>query len=322
MDVNETLDDLDRAVRLTIATVPTVEVHDELDPAAIPSAGSDTWWKVPDVVVVSFDLRNSTQLGTSRRRDTSTARIYRAAIDGAVQSLHGFDAGFIDIQGDGGFGLFWGERKVERAMCAAITIATFSRRLVERLNRKWDDLPATGFKVGVARGRTLVKNLGTPRKPAEQEPVWAGKPVNYATKCAQTAESQQIVVAGSVWDAIADNDLLVYTCNCAGGRSYFWEDHLIDKLPDGDEEQFGRRTRLAKPLEWCPECGTATCNEILAGVTRRDISDYMRASVEARAMQGQAARIARTRRSQQRTLRMLDALLEGYTDDLPPTARS
>ena len=79
------LDDLDRDVRLTIASTryhgPTMEMV---------------------LMVVAFDLRKSTQFGTN---------------------LHGFAAGFIDIPRDGGLGLFGGAMKVERSTCSAITIA-------------------------------------------------------------------------------------------------------------------------------------------------------------------------------------------------------
>ena len=70
--------------------------------------------------------------------------------------------------------VFWGDLRYERALCAGITIKTFSVDMVERLEKRWDDLPETGFKVGVASSRLLVKRIGTPRNPAQQEPVWAG----------------------------------------------------------------------------------------------------------------------------------------------------
>jgi hypothetical protein len=86
-----------------------------------------------------------------------------------------------------------------RALCAGITIKTFSRDMVIRLEKKWPDLPETGFKVGVASNRLLAKRIGTPRNPAQQEPVWADKAINYAAKAAQGADRHDLVITGSVW---------------------------------------------------------------------------------------------------------------------------
>jgi len=201
--------------------------------------------------------------------------VYKAAVEGAVKIFNRFDADFIDIQGDGGFGVFWGEKAINRALAAGITVRTFSETLIDKLETKWGDNPGpeTGFKVGIAMGRVLVKNLGTPRNRAEQEPVWAGKPVNYAVKCAQSADRHQIVIAGSVWDRIRTNDYLTYTCGCQDGEpsAGLWTDKTIDKL--NDDEQYGRMTES----RWCESCGPGFCEAITAGRRKRnDIPDHER----------------------------------------------
>src|SRR5699024_5084969 len=104
---------------------------------------------------------NSTRLGTGKHA-ASTAAIYRAATGNVVKILHEFNADFIAIQGDGAFGVFWGAARVERALCAGITIKTFSENSLEpKLEARWDDGPETGYKVGLSSGRVLVKNIGT-----------------------------------------------------------------------------------------------------------------------------------------------------------------
>ena len=94
-----------------------------------------------DVVAVVADLRNSTQLGTGGQHAASTASIYQAATGGVVGIYDQFDADFIQIQGDGAFALFWGEKRYQRAMCAAITVRTFSGDLIAQLEKKWPSLP-------------------------------------------------------------------------------------------------------------------------------------------------------------------------------------
>ncbi len=161
-----------------------------------------------------------------------------------VKIFDEFDADFLAIQRDGAFALFWGERRYERALCAGITIKTFSRNMVERLEKRWQDLPETGFKVGVASSRLLAKRIGTPRNPAQQEPVWAGKAVNYAAKAAQGTDRHIMVVTGSVWDRIEKNDYLAISCPCRTGPSLsIWEDTEIERLPDEDPRPRDARCR-------------------------------------------------------------------------------
>lgn len=74
----------------------------------IKSSSSNVWTRIDSVVSVVFDMKGSTDFGLNKH-SISTARIYDAAISGAVRILSNFEADFIDIQGDGGFGLFWGD---------------------------------------------------------------------------------------------------------------------------------------------------------------------------------------------------------------------
>ncbi|UJH71808.1 hypothetical protein [Ornithinimicrobium sp. INDO-MA30-4] len=292
--LTDLLDELGRDVQGTLHAVPPVVHLDDPDLGDIPGQGSEKWLKIPRVVAVVADLKNSTQLGTGRH-DTSTARAYEAAVEGSVKILNRFGADFIDIQGDGGFGLFWGDRAIARALCTGVTIRTFSSTLVDKLETKWGASggPETGFKVGIAMGRVLVKNLGTPRNQAEQEAVWAGRPVNYATKCAQAADRHQIVIAGSVWDRIRSNDYLAYSCGCGDDppSAGLWADKTIDRLTD--DEQYGRMTEAG----WCENCGTEFCEAIMSGSRRRDdIPDDVRIEMSKTQMAEAIAAVAQRQR--------------------------
>jgi class 3 adenylate cyclase len=268
--LQDLLDTLTESTKTELACTPTVEDwNGTLDVASLPIT-IRKWIKVPDIVTVVADLKNSTKLGTGKQA-ASTASIYQAATGGVVQTFDQFDADFIQIQGDGAFALFWGNKRYERAMCAAITIRTLSDDLVERLESKWPSIEETGFKLGVASGRVLVKRIGTPRNPAQQEPVWAGKPVNYAAKAAQSADRHQVIVTGSVWDKISGNDYLTISCGCDGygnptnPSTIIWEDMTIERLPEADPEREGRR--LIAP--WCKVHGPEFCAAILDGKRAR-----------------------------------------------------
>lgn len=303
MDLAELLEDLNGKAAEALKTVPdVVEIKDPgLD--EIPSQGSNRWLKIPSVVAVMFDLKDSTHLGTGRH-DTSTARIYKTAVESAVAVLNEFEANFIDIQGDGGFGLFWGDLAFERALCAAITVRTFSDDLVAQYETKWDDgkLPATGFKIGISCGRVLVKQLGTPRNVDEQEAVWAGKPVNYAAKAAQSADRHEIVVTGSIWDHFQDNDYVAYSCGCGGApSSTLWSDFTIDRLND-EYERYGRIVTVP----WCASCGPSFCAAIRSGGKKRDdIPDHVRTHLAKTQMASALASKAQESRERKRLLASL-----------------
>ncbi len=276
-DLQDLLDTCDDDVRTEFDTpVEVIDVGHDLDVSDLYIVAR-RWHKVTDMVAVVADLKNSTQLGTGKH-DTSTGRIYQAATGNVVRIFDTFDVDFLQIQGDGVFGLFWGDRRYERAICAGITIKTFSLSLVERLEQKWPDLTdVTGYKVGVASNRALVKNVGTPRNPAQQEPIWAGKTVNYATKAAQCADRHEMIVTGSVWDRVEKNDYLAFSCPCGDGPSTgIWADYTIDRLPDGDPERIGRVLSAA----WCDTHGSDYCDAVMSGKKHRDDTQMLRKSFD------------------------------------------
>lgn len=296
VDLSELLADLDNDVKDELSSTPeVVDKGDGLNVEELPITARK-WHKLDDVVAVVADLKNSTKLGTNKWA-ASTASIYQASTGGVVEIFNQFKANFIAIQGDGAFALFWGEHRYERALCAGITIKTFGRGMVERLERKWpDNLPETGLKVGVASNRLLAKRVGTPRNPAQQEPVWAGKAVNYAAKAAQGADRDELVVTGSVWDKVEKNDYLAVSCPCGGPGLNIWADTEIKRLPDGDPEAQGRVLSAC----WCDTHGAEYCAAVLAGDRRREDVKELRAEVQLSQMSTAIREKARNERQSRR----------------------
>lgn len=229
-------------------------------------------WKEYDASAVVADLVGSTNLGAGGQWERSTAAIYDAAVRPMAEIFADFGADFIDIQGDGGFGLFTGELATERAVCAAVTVRTFSEdQLLPALNRKWpDNAPQTGFKLGVARSKVLAKRVGIPRT-THQEPVWAGRAVNHAAKCAQEAGLHRVLVTETVAKTIQGNDYLLFSCGCSASgtpSSELWKPSYINKL-----EAEG----LILKTGWCKTHGARFAQAILAGETRRADTKDLRA---------------------------------------------
>ncbi len=299
MKLVDLLDELATDTKVEFSSMPEVaEAPDGVDVASLPIVVRK-WLRIPDTVAVVADLKNSTQLGFGSK-GPSTASIYQAATGGVVKIFDRFSADFLQIQGDGAFALFWGNRRFERAVCAGITIKTFSIDFTNRIEAKWSSKPETGFKVGIASGRVLVKRVGTPRNPAQQEPVWAGKPVNYAAKAAQSADRHEMVVTGTVWDWLAANDYLAFSCSCEPGPSdTLWEDHIIDRLASDKPESCGRKLTSA----WCATHGEEYCNAVLDGKkTRSDVGDARKA-LQARHMSNAIWRKAEVERKDRRARR-------------------
>lgn len=276
-----------------LASMPDVveKEPDSFDVEKLP-LGKREWHKLDDLVAVAVDLKGSTKLGTGKHA-ASTASIYEASTDNAVRVFHDFEADFIQIQGDGVIALFWGDGRYERAMCAGITVKTFSKYLETKLREKWGNAPETGYKVGAASGRVLVKSIGTPRNPAEQEPIWSGKPVNYAVKAAQTAQLGEFIVSGDVWASIEDNDYLTSSCTHGNSPAPLWSNVTIDKVSDDDDARFGR----VLSADWCASCGAGFCDAILSGETYREDAAEARAESKRVARQSNLALVIERKRN-------------------------
>ncbi len=246
-----------------------VVVIDEVDPLDPTCLGSQNprWCGTNDVVAVFFDLKNSTRLGLGQH-GSSTAKTYEAATGGAVQALSAFTPEFIDIQGDGISGLFSGARRYERALCAAVTVRTWSERtLVPALEAKFGaKFPKTGFKTGVAVGRLLGKGVGVR---GTHEPVWAGKSVNYAAKLAQEGERHEVLVTARFYEHFQNNDYVRMSCGCGSPTRQpadLWKTTTSAKLPAGENVVY----RLTSP--WCVVHGDEFCDAIQQGKTDRKLS--------------------------------------------------
>ena len=264
--INAYLGDLDDNVRWNLKT--DVEIIDsntfpDLDDLLLEKR---RWLRISNVVAVAVDLKNSTRLDFKHQARTST-RLYEAIIGNCVTIMKNFQADFVDIQGDGLFALYHGDRAQERAMAAGITLKTFSQRsIVPRIGGDMDErFPKTGLKTGISAGILVVKKVG---KRNNNEPVWAGKPVNWATKCAQKAHANELIVTESVYANFENNDYVRYSCGYANGQyvkqfSDLWKQVIVDTLPDSTVRC------MSLTSGWCETHGDEFCQALLAGKRNR-----------------------------------------------------
>lgn len=260
--INEFLGELDDNAKWDLDTKTKVVDYSNFPNVDTLSLEKREWVRLRDVVAVVADLKNSTKLDFKQRADTS-ARLYHAMIGSCARIMARFEPEFVDIQGDGLFGLFHGTRAFQRALCAGITLKTFGQRTVEPATRdKMENtFPKTGLKVGMHAGIIVVKKVGLR---GTNEPVWAGRPVNWATKCSSEAEANQLVLTQSVYGKFEDNHYVTHSCGCDGegnpGKiSNLWNDVTVEALPDS--------TVPCKVLNapWCKVHGDEFCQAVLAG---------------------------------------------------------
>ena len=118
------------------------------------------WWRIPDATAVFSDLKRSTSISVNGSR-TDAAYAYTYFIRAMTVILEEFGARYVDIQGDGIFGLFSGKDSVYRAAACALTMRTQMESVVEPRFRK-NSSGEQGLKVGIGvdRGTLLVRRLG------------------------------------------------------------------------------------------------------------------------------------------------------------------
>lgn len=264
MAVWELIEELTESAKSALDEKVTLEERDDIPQLDTIKLEVPRWYRVDDVVAVLADLRGSTNFNTGRNEKT-IARFYEAYMGQLVACVDEFDPAFIDIQGDGLFALFDGGDRYRAAMVAGITMKTWVQlRLLDVLKKKVTELPETGLKVGVASGAVFVKRVGI--RGERNEPIWAGRPVNWAAKCAQVADAGELIVTPKVWSKIETNDYLTWSCGCNPPSNPLFSDVTVEKLPE--EHQTCKKLSS----NWCPNCGDAFSEAILAGKTKRDLS--------------------------------------------------
>lgn len=217
------------------------------------------WLKVPNVVCVFVDMKNSTALSaTSHER--STSRAYQLFTGTAVELFHAFESPYIDIKGDGVFALF-NQNQVYRALASAVTFKTLSEesiipKIKERTNLE------IGTHIGIDQKTVLVSRIGFKRidnRTDRQNEVWAGKPINMAAKLASLSDHGELLVSDRFFNRITDEHAR-FTCGCPHGKKEeLWKE--ID-LSTESMFDFDRAWRLGS--KWCTIHGTQYCSKLLS----------------------------------------------------------
>ena len=237
-------------------------------------AGRGLWWRIPEVTCVFADLKRSTSLSaTNSGKDAALAYTY--FIRAMTVVLDGFSAGYIDIQGDGIFGLFSGKGSKFMAAASAITMRSeVEKDVAPRFKRDSSSDWKLSVGIGIDQGPLLVRRLGL--RGASQNEVWAGKPVNMAAKLSSCASDNQLVVSERVFAAYERcsklrQQALLWSCGCngrargeglnvaVGTTSSMWTKKSAPKNLGLDFGSVHQRT-----LGWCAHHGREFCETIVS----------------------------------------------------------
>ena len=252
-----------------------VQIEEQKQIPEVGPANSGVCWRIPKATAVFADLKRSTMLSVNgSRKDAAYAYTY--FIRAMAVIFDKFSARYIDIQGDGIFGLFSGKGSMFSAAACTVTMKTQMERVVEPRFRK-DASTKEGLKVGIGvdQGTLLVRRLGL--RGTKQNEVWAGKPVNMAAKLSSMAGGNQVVVSDRVFEAYKEatkirQRALLWSCGCSDGKpgaglelpveetTYLWEKVAV---PGNLGLDFHSAYRLK--TMWCGKHGPEFCEALITG---------------------------------------------------------
>lgn len=228
---------------------------------SIPLEGKK-WLQVDALTCVYIDMVGSTKLQIVKLPKVA-AKVYQLFVDNMVKILQDYECEFIDIKGDGGFGIFTGENSSIKALCAAVTFKTLCFDLLANIIKDFK----ISAHIGIDQKHSLFKKIGL--RGDWQNVVWAGKPVNMAAKLATLAGAQQIAISARVFEKINLPKFRKYaylSCGCSGDTTVepkpLWTE--VDVSGKG---YFDFDKAYTCESNWCKKHGNEYCQKLMKEAT-------------------------------------------------------
>lgn len=220
-------------------------------------------------VCVFIDLDDSTKITNLEKRQT-VAKIYDYFTQNIydILNIDGMSANYVDIKGDGGFGIYEGDKAVFKALVAAVTFKTFFEKHIS--TKFIGDLGYNlNCKLSISQGRILVRKIGARD---DNNEVWAGDLVNNAYKISSLKEriyaantlinkdSPLVIVDDEVFKKLQEkSQYTIMSCGCPNGNPIkLWESYR-----DTSSESEYKETVYYLRSSWCNNCGDRYMQEIL-----------------------------------------------------------
>ena len=252
-----------------------VQVTRMNDVPEIGPTNKGVWFQIPNVTAIFADWKRSTELSADDSADAS-AFAYTYFIRAMTVILDRFEVKYVDIHGDGVFGLFSGKGSRYSAAAAAITM----RSMVEQeVAEQFEEDTSTDWEltagIGIDHGTLLVRRLGL--RGTKENEVWAGKPVNVAAKLSSLAEPNQVVVSDRVFSQYEGSSrlrrrVLLWTCGCdsdiegdgldaeEGETTELWVKEQVQEDLGLDFENIHKLSS-----KWCTTHGAEFCEALITG---------------------------------------------------------
>lgn len=234
------------------------------DTGLIPLVNPTAWMKIPDIIACFVDMEGSTKLSATTHPNT-TAKCYRYFTQTAVKIFHEMESPYIDVRGDGVFALFDSNRP-HTALAAVVSFKTFvAKEFTPRVKEATNGEVISGH-YGIDCRTVLVRKMGlkiADGRTDRQNEVWAGKPVNMASKLASRSEENKVWISDR-FHKLLTGDRALNSCGCGdqtGTRSSLWT-----KVDVSDDDRFDFDTAYVLGSNWCPTHG----KEYLRDIVRYD----------------------------------------------------
>lgn len=228
----------------------------------MPSHGG-LWYKTHEAPVVFVDIKGSTKLVNAASLK-EVSEVYTYFVRGMAIVFDKFDADYTDVQGDGLFSVFTGGNSLFRAIACAITMNTVISEVMPDYITNYPIAPGKLFAgIGIDQADVQVRRLGIPN--VKQNEVWAGKPVNMASKLSSRASYNQILVSDRVYRAIETADghrksAILNDCLCISSsrNGQKWRSEKPASKRGFDFKKIYRTGKV-----WCTEHADELCETVV-----------------------------------------------------------
>lgn len=232
------------------------------DTSQIPLDNPTYWLRIPDVICVFVDMIGSTKLSAGTHPN-STAKSYRLFTNTIVRIFDEIEAPYIDIKGDGVFALFDKDQVYRSFVAAVIAKTVVHEKVVPRIKELTTHV--TGAHIGIDQKTLLVRRLGFRRvdgRTDRQNEVWAGKPVNMASKLASLTGENELLVSERYYGKISDEHVRK-SCGCVGGQPGGEKEDLWKEIDIQEDSKFDFKKAYKLKSIWCPRHGAEFIGALL-----------------------------------------------------------
>jgi class 3 adenylate cyclase len=234
-------------------TVSVTERRTIPDTTEIPIENPTHWLKIPDVIACFVDMAGSTKLSAGTHPNT-TAKCYRYFTNTAIRIFHEMESPYIDVKGDGVFGLF-DSSKAHTALAAVVSFKTFVHHEFTPRVKEATGGEIIGGHYGIDCRTVLVRKLGLKAvqgRTDRQNEVWAGKPVNMAAKLASRSVENKVWVSDRFYGKLT-GDRALNSCGC--GNDTRQKTPLWTRVDVSDDDRFDFDTAYVLTSNWCTKHG-------------------------------------------------------------------